>query len=306
MRFFNSLKIIIFQRLIVKNYSMIYFTDKEIDDLLNEDLPYCDITTSLLRLENKPAKIQFTTGDSMVVCCTEEVMKIFGKVGIQTTLFTPSGEHLEKGVKFLEGEGLTKNVHAVLKVTENLLAFASGIATRTKEITDKAHHANREISVATSRNTAPYTRKITIKAIKSGGAAIYRLGLSESIVVYESHYLFLGGIENLEKRIKEQKNLVSGKTIAVEIKKPEDAIKLANAGVDIFQMHDFDINQIKAVKKELVKLKSVSKLALCGNITPENIEDYAVSGADMLITSWPYHGEPATLHVNVVPIFDVY
>ena len=40
---------------------MTYFTDKEIDDLLIEDMPYFDLTTSMLRLKNKPAKIQFFT-----------------------------------------------------------------------------------------------------------------------------------------------------------------------------------------------------------------------------------------------------
>src|SRR4030043_1152375 len=98
---------------------MLYFTDKELDDLLMEDVPYSDITTSFLRLENKPAKIQIATRESTVVCCTEEVIKIFNKTGIRPTLFTPSGEHLEKDVKFLEGEGLARNLHAVMRVTGN-------------------------------------------------------------------------------------------------------------------------------------------------------------------------------------------
>ena len=98
---------------------MIYFTDKEIDDLLIEDVPYFDLTTSILRLENKPAKIQFFTGEDTVLCCTEEVMKIFNKVGIQTTLFTPSGEFIEKGIKFYEGEGLSKNIQAVIQASKN-------------------------------------------------------------------------------------------------------------------------------------------------------------------------------------------
>ena len=78
---------------------MIYFTDKEIDELLSEDIPYFDLTTSILKLENKPAKIQIFTREDTVVCCTEEVLKIFSKLNIQATLFTPSGEYIEKDVK---------------------------------------------------------------------------------------------------------------------------------------------------------------------------------------------------------------
>ena len=58
---------------------MIYFTDREIDELIAEDIPYFDLTTSILKLENKPAKIQISTVDNTVVCCTEEVLKIFSR-----------------------------------------------------------------------------------------------------------------------------------------------------------------------------------------------------------------------------------
>ena len=138
---------------------MIYFTDKEIDELLIEDVPYFDLTTSILRLENKPAKIQFFTREDTLVCCTEEVMKIFGKVGIQVTLFTPSGEFIEKGIKFFEGEGLAKNIQAVMRASENLIGYASGIATRTRKLITKAREINPSVIVATTRKTIPYTKK---------------------------------------------------------------------------------------------------------------------------------------------------
>lgn len=184
---------------------MIYFTDQEIDQLLMEDVQYFDLTTSLLRLENKVAKIQISTRESTVVCGTEEVMKIFIRTGIQTTLFTPSGEHLGKEVKFLEGEGLSGNLFAISRTVENLLRYASGIATRTRLLLEKAHEVNKDISIVTTRKTIPGTRKIAIKAVKAGGATIHRLGLSESILVYKNHYAFLGGPEHLAKRIREQK-----------------------------------------------------------------------------------------------------
>lgn len=285
---------------------MTYFTDKEIDDLLIEDIPYFDLTTSLLRLENKPAKIQFFTREDTVLCCTEEVMKIFNKIGIQTTLFTPSGEFIEKGIKFFEGEGLTKNVQAVMLACENLLGFASGIATRTRLLIDKAREINPAVIVATTRKTIPYTKKIAIKAVTAGGAAIHRLGLSESILVFDNHYNFLGGLGNLEKRIKEQKNLISGKIITVEVKNASDARLIANAGIDIIQLDRLDYKEIKVLKKEINALNPAIKIAVTGNITFDNIEEYTNTGADILVTSWPYFGEPSDFMVTIAPIFDIY
>ena len=285
---------------------MTYFTDKEIDALLIEDMPYFDLTTSMLRLENKPAKIQFFTREDTVLCCTEEVLKIFNKIGIQTTLFTPSGEFIEKGIKFFEGEGLTKNIQAVMQVCENLMGFASGIATRTRVLVEKAREINPAVIVATGRKTLPYTKKITIKAVTAGGAALHRLGLSESILIFNNHYNFLGGLGNLEKRIKEQKRLIAGKTLTVEVKNLADAMLVARAGIDIIQLDQMECREIKTLKKELDTLNPGVKIAVTGNITPENIEEYTKTGADILITSWPYFSGPSDFMVTVVPIFDVY
>ena len=285
---------------------MIYFTDKEIDDLLIEDVPYFDLTTSILKLENKPAKIQFFTREDTVLCCTEEVMTIFNKIGIQTTLFTPSGEFIEKGIKFFEGEGLAKNIQAVMRACENLMGFASGIATRTRLLVDRAREIHPAVIVATTRKIIPYTKKIAIKAVSAGGAAIHRLGLSESILIFDNHYSFLGGLENLEKRIKEQKNLISGKIITVEVKNAADAKLIAGSGIDIIQLDRMDTPAIKTLKKEIHDLNPAVKLAITGKITPDNIEEYASTGADILITSWPYFGEPSDFMVTVAPIFDVY
>jgi len=285
---------------------MLYFTDKEIDDLLIEDVPYFDLTTSLLRLENKPARLQFFTREPTVVCCTEEVMKIFHKSAIQTTLFTPSGEYLEQDVKFMEGEGLARNIHSVVRAAENLMGFASGIATRTRRLIEISGRVNPNVMIATTRKVIPYTKKISIKAVKAGGAAIHRLGLSESVLIFENHYSFLGGLQNLEKRIKEQRTMVSGKMITVEVKKPEDALAIALAGIDVIQLDKFAPQDIINLKKALQDLNPSLKLAVAGNINISNVAEYAATGADILVTSWPYYGEPADLGVTIAPVFDLY
>ena len=285
---------------------MLYFTDQEIDHLMTEDIPFFDLTTSLLRLENKPAKIQVSTREPAVVCCTEEVMKIFNKTGIQTTLFTPSGEYLEGNVKFLEAEGLSGNLFAISRTLENLLRYASGIATRTRMLVEKAREVNPEIMVATTRKIIPYTRKIAIKAVKAGGATIYRFGLSESILVYKNHSNFLGGLENLMKRLREQKVNAGTKPITVEVDNYDDALKIARAGIDVIQLDKFSPVDIKKLRKEISKGNAVIKLAAAGDIVLKNVQEYARSGADILVTSWPYYGEPADMSITIQPIFDLY
>ncbi len=283
---------------------MIYFTDKEIDELLAEDVPYFDITTSILKLENKPAKIQIATRENTVVCCTEEVVKIFSKLTIQPTLFTNSGEYIEKDVKFLEGEGLSKNIHACWRTCENILCYASGIATRTRILVDLAKESNPDIQILTTRETIPYTKKIATKAVMAGGASIHRLGLSESILIYDNHYSFLGGLDNLESRLNEQKSLIANKNITVEVKNPDDALKVAKTDIDIIILNRFDVARIEELRNEINKINPRIKLAASGGITDENVKEYASSGVNMLISSWPYYADPSYLSVSITPIFD--
>jgi molybdenum transport protein len=283
---------------------MIYFTDKEIDELLAEDVPYFDLTTSILKLENKPAKIQISTKEDTVVCCTEEVIRIFEKLAINPTLFTPSSDYIEKGVKFLEGEGLSKNIHTVWRTCENILGFASGIATRTRELVEKTKEINSDIQISTTRQIIPYTKKIATKAVMAGGASIHRLGLSESILIFDNHYSFIGDLGNLETRLKEQKILIADKAITVEVKNSEDALKVAKSNIDVIILNRFESREVAPVKKEINKINEKIRVAVSGGITIYNVEEYAKSGADIIITSWPYYADPATLSVTISPIYD--
>ncbi len=285
---------------------MIYFTDQEIDQLITEDVQYVDLTTSLLKLENKPARMQVSTREPAVVCCTEEVMKIFNRTGIQTTLFTPSGEYLEKDVKFLEGEGLSGTLFAISRTIDNILRYTSGVATRTRLLVEKAREVNKNVIIATTRKTIPNTRKMAIKAVKAGGAAIHRYGLSETILVHRDQYRLLGGLDRLAARIAERMAHTGGKSITVEVDNIEDALKIAESGIDVIQLDKFSVADIKKLSKELSKTGRKVKLAAAGNITIRNIQDYATSGADIIVTSWPYNGEPADMKISIQTIYDLY
>ena len=281
-----------------------YFSDHELDQLITEDIPFYDLTTSLLRLGNKPAKIQFTTRHETVICCTEEVLKIFAKINIQPTLITPSGELLEPKVKFLEGEGLAKNIHAAWRTCSNLMEYASGIATRTKKLVDKAKEANPDIVIATTRKTIPFTKKIALKAVRSGGASIHRVNLSESILIFENHYKFLGGLENIDEKLKERKNLITEKNIALEVKSKEMALSVSKEYIDVLQLDKLPASELKSVVDELKPKHPNLKFAAAGGITYDNISEYAKTGVDLIVTSWPYYATPAEFTVSIEPIYD--
>ena len=284
---------------------MFYFTDAELDEIIRENLRVYDATTSFLRIENKPAKFQLSALGQTVICCTEEVMKIFSKFGIQTTLFTPSGETIERGVKFFEAEGLAGAINAVAISVTKLIAFASGIASRTRTLTDLAYQIDKGISVTASNNFAPLTGKITAKALQYGGGVLYGNFYPDQVHVNDYHMNFIGGNDLFKDRISLRRRYLKGKILTAEVTGFENAVKAAASGVDIVQLDNFPLKEIIHVRKEMTKAGSPAKLAACNYITPDNINGYASSGADILISTWINKGHPSELMLNIVPAFEV-
>lgn len=133
----------------------VFIADELLNRIIEEDLPYSDLTTEILDIGNKRGKILFSTREPTVICCTEEVTRIFQKFGAETKHALPSGEYLPAGVDFLEVDGSAKALHAGWRISLSILEHVSGIATRTRKIVEAAKEMNPNISVETSRKSFP-------------------------------------------------------------------------------------------------------------------------------------------------------
>ena len=259
---------------------MIYFTDAEIDQLISEDLPYFDITCLAVKVGSKVARISFTTRDDTVICGTEEVLKIFEKFKITPTLISFSGEQIEAGTKFLEGEGLATNLHAVWRTVTNLMEFSSGIATRTKTLKTIANEISSDIPIMATRKSVPFTKKLAVKAIQIGGGYIQRFGLSDDILISDNHIKFLGGIENLIKKLPEIRKRAAGKSIHVEAKTTEDAFALSKTDIDTLQIDNLTPDELKKLIPGLKKINPSLIIAAAGNIDTYETHNHCCGGTN--------------------------
>ena len=50
--------------------------DGEIDRFIDEDVPYGDLTTSLLGIGERPGTIVFSTREDTTLCCCEEAARV--------------------------------------------------------------------------------------------------------------------------------------------------------------------------------------------------------------------------------------
>ena len=283
---------------------MIFFGDEELDRLILEDVPYFDMTTRLAKFGSQLARIQFFTKEATVICCTEEVMRLFSKFNISPTLVTLSGEYIDGNVKFLEAEGLAKHLHTIWRVSANLMEYSSGIATRTRLMVEKAKKINPHIIITATRKTIPYSRKIASKAVLVGGGNINRLSLSENIVLFDNHYKFFGGLKGLLNRIEQIKEDAAGRQIAVEVNNAKDALMLSGSPVDVIQLEGMPPEEISKLIEEIRINNPSVRIGAAGGINIDNVEDYASTGVDIILTSFPNHCKPADFRVEIDPLME--
>ena len=281
---------------------MLYISDETIDGWIKEDVPYIDLTTLTLDIGGMRGKINFKAREYTVLSGVEEVLRIFAKLGVTPIRSLPSGSVVNKGDTFIEAEGLASNLHIAWKLCMNILEYSSGIATRTKKMVDKAKSVNPQITVLATRKSFPGTKELSIKAIIAGGAFPHRLGLSETILIFKQHMAFLGDINDLVQVIKETKANVCEKKIIVEVETIDDARLLIESGVGGLQFDKIPVNDLKIIVDQIRRINPNIILLGAGGVNEGNIEEYARTGIDAIVTTAMYFGKPSDIGVTMEKI----
>ncbi|MFZ5375766.1 MAG: ModD protein [Campylobacterota bacterium] len=282
---------------------MITLTDVELETLLAEDVPYGDLTTASLGISDQRARITFATRERpLVASCTEEAVRLCGLYGLEVDGFVKSGTLVPPKSVFLEARGDAAHCHRIWKSVQNLLDYASGIATYTREAVLLARSINPDIVIATTRKTTPFTKKIAIKAVESGGGVAHRLGLSESILIFDYHRVFFGSDEAFAEALNRAKKGNPEKKIVIEASDVAEALKFARMGADILQMEKFPLTKLADAVRILRADYPHLTLIATGGISAKNIAEYAATGVDMIVTSSPYSAQSADIKVTIEPL----
>lgn len=69
----------------------VFIPDEMLDRIIDEDVPYSDLTSEILGINSRTGRIVFSTREPTVVCCTEEAGRIFQKFGATIKFTVPSG-----------------------------------------------------------------------------------------------------------------------------------------------------------------------------------------------------------------------
>ncbi len=276
-----------------------YLANVDFDALIREDVPYFDLTSYALGIDEQPAEIVYFTREDCVVCGTEEVAEVFRRLDITLDKAVPSGTAVPAMSEIVRGHGTAGKLHMAWKVGQNLLDHMSGIATKTRQMVDAAHAVNPELAILTTRKMYPGTKALSTKAVMAGGAFPHRLGLSETVLVFKQHCNIIGGFDELLRRLPEMKRQCCEKKILVETESLENAIALCSAGVDGIQFDKLSAKETEAASEVLNRRFPGVIVLAAGGINEKNVSGYAAAKISGVVTTSLYNAPAIDIGVKI-------
>lgn len=277
----------------------------ELERLLEDDVPYGDLTTEALGIGGAVGVMQFAARAPMVLALAEEAAAIITLAGCEVELFCASGAALEQGAPILQARGPAAGLLRSWKVAQTLIEIWSGVASETRAIVDAARAVAPRIPVACTRKNVPGTKRFAVAAVKAGGAVMHRLGLSETVLVFPEHRVFLGDLPLFQAV--ERLRRAAPEKLVIEVKTADAALAAAVAGFDVIQAEKFSPAEIAALVKRMASLaytRARPLIAAAGGVNAANAAAYAEAGADVLVTSSPYLAKPRDVQVQIASADD--
>lgn len=273
-----------------------WWTQAMVDELLADDVPFGDLTTEAIGIAGARARLSMTMRAPSTVCGVEIAQDLFVRAGASAEVLEATGAHVPAGGAILEAQGDAGSIFAAWKVAQTLVEYLSGIATGTQAIVSAARAVAPDIAVVTTRKTFPRTKALMIAAIRAGGAYPHRLGLSETLLVFPEHRVFL---DDVVARVAALRRALPEKKVVVEVTSLEEVKHIAAAGPDIFQCEKMTPEAIAAVVAHVRDAAPAAEVAAAGGVNAQNAAAYAAAGAHILVTSAPYWAKPADVKVVI-------
>lgn len=282
------------------------FSNARIDAFIEEDVPYIDLTCEVLDIRNQPGEMEYFTRESCVLAGTDIARRIMRNLGCEVLASSEDGQLVSAGQTFFTVRGAAADLHAAWKVCLNVFDHLSAVATKTRSMVDAVHAVNPECEVLTTRKSMPGAKDLLTCAVMAGGAFPHRLGLSETVLVFEQHLAFFGGFNRFVEEMPCIKARCVEKKLFVEAD-AQRAITLARAssdghGVDGIQLDKVPVSELAELVRRIREIDPRITIIAAGGINPQNAGAYAACGVDGLATTAPFTAKPVDMSVRMRPL----
>ena len=159
----------------------------------------------------------------------------------------------------------------------NLLCHLSGVASLTRRWADEL--AGTAATVRDTRKTTPGLRALEKYAVRCGGGANHRMGLSDMALVKDNHVAAAGGVGAAYARVRELEATIP---VEIEVDSLDGLREAIGAGADEVLVDNFSPDQMRDAVRIRDELGSSVRLEASGGLTLDTARAVAETGVDLI------------------------
>ena len=251
--------------------------DHLIRTALREDIGTGDVTTATTVSPDAVIAGHYVAKEDGIVCGLDIVRRVFealsDDVDYEPILY--DGDPVKRGDEIAKVSGNAVAILSGERVGLNLLQHLSGIATYTRRLVDTVKGTN--VRITETRKTTPGLRVLEKYAVRIGGGASHRFGLSDGILIKDNHIVAAGGITAAIRSAR----LRAPHTLKIEVETETlDQVREAiAAGADIIMLDNMDCpTMIEAIR--IIDGRAVTEAS--GNMGSRDLLEVAKTGVDVI------------------------
>ncbi len=251
--------------------------DRIIQNALNEDIGYGDVTTESCVPEEAAIRGVFLAKEEGVVCGLSVMQRVFALVDadIRVAFRVPEGRRVSKGDIIADIEGPARSVLTGERTALNLLQRMSGVATRTAEAV--AAVSGTKARITDTRKTTPGLRILEKYAVRVGGGVNHRIGLSDGVLIKDNHIIAAGGIGPAVAAVRSR--IPHTLKIEVEATNLDEVSQALEARADIIMLDNMTNEQMK---EAVGRIGDRALTEASGNMGDRDLRLVAETGVDLI------------------------
>jgi nicotinate-nucleotide pyrophosphorylase (carboxylating) len=255
--------------------------EDKLKQILADDVGQGDVTASAVIPPNLTVKAEVIAKEEGVAAGIEEATILAEYLGLMVKAEVADGEKIKNKQVLMKISGDAQTILSVERTMLNLLSRMSGIATKTRMLSEKLERAKAKTKIAATRKSAPGLLYFDKKAVIIGSGDPHRMHLDDMVLIKDNHLVIVGSVEVAVKKAKANASFT--KKIEIEVTSAEDALEAAKAGADIVMLDNFSSKQAMTSSAALKEAGFGSVLLeVSGGITDENVLEYVAAQVDII------------------------
>lgn len=202
---------------------------------------------------------------------------VCGDAASEFEYLVDDGSRVEPGDRVARVTAPTRLLLTAERTALNLLCRLSGIATLTRRWADELEGT--PATVRDTRKTTPGLRALEKYAVRCGGGANHRFGLSDMALVKDNHVAAAGGVAQAYALVRDLEGTIP---VEIEVDSLDGLAEAIAAGADEVLIDNFDTEQMRAAVAHRDAHAPDVKLEASGGLTLDVARAVGETGVDYI------------------------